>query len=190
MDTQALIAFIKKHPIGVGCAVLAMVLGALTFVRAGTVTELEDELMQLSSQGDRLKNNLKYSVGLDEDLAAVEAAIAEVERKTINPGALATNLQFFYRLEQELALSIIDLRQGVLVNTTQPREYLSVPYVVSVQGTYLQLIEFLHRLEQGERVVRFVSLNFSPTRGLAAQGGDPYNPIILLTLDLELLGRS
>ena len=33
MNPQVLIVFVKKHPIGVGCAVLALVLGALTIGR-------------------------------------------------------------------------------------------------------------------------------------------------------------
>ena len=185
MDLQTLVAFLKKHPIGVGCAVLA-----LAFYRGGDLTALETLLEERTSEGDRLKNNLRYSADLEEHLATMNQAVATIEAKAINPGALATNLQFFYRLEQDLELTIIDIRQGVLENEPQTGEYLSVPYIVSVQGTYLQLLDFLQKLEQGERLVQFVSANFSPGRGPAAQRADPYDPLMVLTLDLVLLGRS
>lgn len=190
MNTQALITFLKKHPVGVICALLAVVLGGLTFLRASHMTETEALLEERSALGGRLKNNLRYSADLDEHLAVVTEAVAIIDSKVINPGALATNLQFFYRLEEELAVMIVDLRQGQVEKTTAPKEFIAVPYVVSVQGTYLQVVEFLQRLNEGDRLIRFVGSNFSLTRGGAAQDADPYNPIILLTLDLELLGRS
>ncbi len=93
----------------------------------------------------------------------------EIESKVINPGALATNLQFFYRLEQALGLTIVDLQQEVVEKPKQPLEYLPVPYSISVQGTYTQRVDFMQNLEQGDRVVRYLSSNFSPARGLAAQ---------------------
>ncbi len=189
MDLQVLIAFIKKHPIGVGCAALALVMAGLTFYRGGDLTALETLLEERTAQGDRLKNNLRYSADLEEHLATMKQAVATIESKAINPGALATNLQFFYRLEQDLELTIIDIRQGVLDNE-QKGEFLAVPYIVSVQGTYLQLLEFLQKLEQGDRLVQFVSANFSPGRGPAAQRADPYDPLMVLTLDLILLGHS
>ena len=117
-------------------------------------------------------------------------AVVMIESKTINPGALATNLQFFYRLEQDLELTIIDIRQGALGTGPPNATYLAVPYIVSVQGTYLQLLDFLQKLEQGDRLVQFVSANFSPGRGPAAQRADPYDPLMVLTLDLILLGQS
>jgi hypothetical protein len=190
VNTQTLITFFKKHPIGVGCALLAVVLGVLTFLRSGHLTEVKALLEERSTLGGRLKNNLRYSADLDAHLAVVTEAIAEVETKVINPGALATNQQFFYRLEEELGITIVDLRQEVVRKSTQPKEFITVPYILSVQGTYVQLIELLQRLEEGDRLIRFVDANFSLARGAEAQGADPYNPLILLTLDLELLGRS
>ncbi len=190
MNLQGLILFVKKHPVGVGCAILAVVLGGLTFVRGGSVSELETMLQERTDQGDRLKNNLRYSAQLGEHLALVEQAVSTVERKAINPGALAINLQFFYRLEQELGLTLVDLRQGVVTESKEPREYLSVPYLVSVQGTYLQILDFVQRLEQGERIVQFATANISPARGLSAQRADPTDPLLVLTLDLVLLGKS
>lgn len=169
---------------------MAVVMAALTFVRAGNVTELQEVADERSTAGARLKNNLRYSAELDEHLAIVREAVEKVEAKVINPGALATNQQFFYRLEQELGLTLIDLRQSPVKDSPTPTEYASVPYIVSVRGTYLQIVKFLQRLEQGDRVIKFISTNFSPGRGTASQDADPYNPLIVLTLDLELLGRS
>lgn len=190
MNTQALIIFLKKHPVGVGCALLAVVMAVLTFVRGGNVTDLQALSEDRATAGSRLKNNLRYSAELDEHLAIVKEAVEKVETKVINPGALATNQQFFYRLEQELGITLVNLQQAAVDDSSTDSEYTPVPYVVSVRGTYLQIVNFLQRLEQGDRVIKFISTNFSPSRGAEAQDADPYNPPIVLTLDLELLGRS
>jgi len=190
MNLQGLVSFIKKHPIGVGCGVVAGILLVLTFMRAGDVSTLDAQLVELQDRSSRLKNNLRYSAELDEQLATVKEAIAVIENKAIVPGALATNLQFFYRLEQELGLTLVDIRQGIVVESREPTEYLTVPYTVSVEGTYRQILDFLQHLEQGGRIVQFGSANISPSRGQAAQQSDPTNPRLVLTLEIALLGHS
>ena len=190
MDLQGLIGFVRKHPIGVGCGAIALVMLVLTFTRSGSLDTLETELMERQDQSNRLKNNLRYSAGLDEQLAALQQAVAVVESKTINPGALATNLQFFYRLEQELGVTMVDLRQGVVLESNEQREYLTVPYTVSVEGTYLQILDFLQHLEEGGRIVKFETANISSSGSAEALQADPVDPRLVLTVDLALLGRS
>jgi Tfp pilus assembly protein PilO len=191
MNLQGLIVFVKKHPIGVGCAVVALVLLVLTFARGGSLDELETKLQDSQDQGARLKNNLRYSSQLEEHLATMEQAVAAVESKTINPAALATNLQFFYRLEQDLGLTLIDLNQGRVEEGEDSDEYIAVTYQVTVEGTYLQLLDFLQRLEEGGRLVKFVTLSLTLSRGTSIeQTTDPTDPRLVLSLDLALLGRS
>ncbi len=190
MDLSAIIAFVRKHPIGVGCGVLAFVLLVLTFTRRGSVATLESELVELQDRSSRLKNNLRYSADLEDHLATLNQAVEVLESKSINPGALATNLQFFYRLEQELGLTLVDIRQGIVAESREPREYLTVPYTISVEGTYMQILSLLQNLEEGGRIVQFVSANISPARGLESQRADPTDPLLVVTLDLALLGRS
>lgn len=190
MNAEGLISFVKKHPVGVGCGVVALIMLVLTFTRGGSVETLETQLIELQDQSSRLKNNLRYSVELDEQLATVRQAIEGIEAKAITPGALATNLQFFYRLEQELGFTMIDLRQGVVLESKEPTEYLVVPYTVAVEGTYLQVLQFLQRLEQGGRIVQFETANISLSRGTPGQRNDPTDPRLVISLEIALLGRS
>lgn len=191
MNLQAILSLLKKHPIGVGGVLLAVLLLGLTVVRMGTLGDLETQLLDTQDQADRLKNNLRYSTNLDEDLATMEQAVAAVEAKAINPSALATNLQFFYRLEQELELELIDLRQGVPVESQTKTTYQGIPYNVTVEGTYLQLLAFLQRLEDGDRIVKFVTINLSEARGVRGEAiVETTDPRLSLSLDITLLGRS
>ena len=189
MDAKDILTFVKKHPVGVGCVILAVVLSFGGYLRSSRMGELETELDDRVREGDRLKNNLRYASKLDEHLAAVNRAVDRVNKGAINPSALATNLQFFYRLESELGLKLVDLRQGTPERSKQATEYNAVPYTVAVEGTYRQLLLFVQRLETGSHYVKFLSSNLAPSRAATTGEADPTDPILILTLNLQLLGR-
>lgn len=190
LQTSTVVNFVKKHPIGVGCVVLAILLTVASSMRADSMGELETKVDELTREGERLQNNLRYGAKLDEHLATVKRATGLVRDRAINPGSLATNLQYFYRLESDLGLKLIDLRQGTPEKSKTKSEYVAVPYTVAVEGTYRQLIAFVRELESGSHYVRFLSSNLSPSRAADTVSGDPTNPTIVLSLNLQILGRS
>ncbi len=189
LQTQGLLTFVKKHPVGVGCVLLAAVLGVATSFRSGDLDDLRTELDEVSREGARLQNNLRYAARLDEHTATVQQAVASIDAHVIDPDALATNLQYFYRLESELQLKLLDLRQGTMEGPAKGASYGPVGYTVTVEGNYRQLLEFIRSLESGALYVRFLSANLSPNRApgqVAAGGGEPS---IVLSLTLQVLGR-
>lgn len=190
MDGTTILNFIKKNPIGVGSVALALLLGIGGYVRSGRMAELETELDDRTREGERFQNNLRYASRLDDHLAAVNHAVEVVEDRAINPAALATNLQFFYRLESEFGLKLVDLRQGTPERGKQPGAYVAVPYTVAVEGTYRQLLQLVQRLETGSHYVKFISSNLTPSRGGEGGGGDPYDPLLVMSLNLQLLGQQ
>lgn len=192
MDGQDIAVFVKKHPLGVVCAGIALLLFGATYVRSGSVGDLELRLEEVTREGEKLKNNLKYAARLEEHLLVVQRAVREIDERAINPGSLATNLQYFYRLDAELDnLRLIDLRQGTPEVSRTPTQYLAVPYTISVEGTYRGVLEFVRRLETGSRYVKFLSSNLAPSRTAEAEvGGESTDPLLVLSLNLHLLGRS
>ena len=176
-----------------GSILLALVLGVAGYVRADSMEELETELDEQVRQGERLQNNLRYAARLDEHLDTVNRAVESIHARAINPSALATNLQYFYRLESELGLKLIDLRQGTPERGKQATEFLAVPYTVAVEGTYRQLLQFIRRLETGSHYVKFLSSNLAPSRAIdpasSGSAADSTDPVLVLSLNLQLLGR-
>ncbi len=176
---QDLLAIAKKHPVSVGCALLAVGLAVGTYMRHAHVPVQEQLLAQRATEGERLKENLRNSTLLKEQHDALVAANAEINSRAVRVGNLATNLQYFYKIEADTGIRLVDLRQ--LTPAAQPGganapRYLRVPYALSVQGDFASVLTFVRRLENGSHFCRINSASIS--------GGND----VTLTLNLELLG--
>ena len=179
--------FLKKHPLSVGCALLSLLLIAAIVYRRdampSTVTDLEDKAVR----GERLKANITNSAQLTEQREALVKTNAAVSSRLVKASELAKNLQYFYRMEAETGTKYIELRQQASPTAVKPgNTYLSVPYTLTVEGSYLQLVTLLRRLENGKHFCRILNAT------LAGKGsGEPSAALDLLTLtmNLELLGQ-
>ena len=116
-------------------------------------------------------------------------ATKEVEQRLVRASQLAINLQYFYKMEAESGVKILDVRQNPLPAGPRPgprATYVGVPYSVSVQGTFTQTLSFLKRIENGRHFSRFLSVSYTKAGGTeAALTGELMN----LTINLELLGQ-
>ena len=192
---QDIAAAFKKHPIALTGAVVALIFGGATYYRHTAVPETESLLEQRSAESERLKNNIRYSALLDDQLIALKAANREIEGRTVRPAERATNYQYFYKLEADTGVKLLDLRQMELATaagTARPAKaapkptYTGVPYAVAVQGSYSEVLTFLRRLEGGLHFCRVLSASVSLSRseGETTSEAQP----VTLSLTLELLG--
>lgn len=186
MNTQDLIAFVRKNPVSVGCGVLAVLLGAAIYFRGSSLPGLQAQLAEKSAEGERLATNIKNAQQLSEQFAAVSAALAEIEPRIVRPGELARNLGYFYKLQADTGIELDDLRQ-LPSGAGKPKGkgvYAGVAFAVGVKGEYPAVLEFLRRLESGTYFCRILSLSFAPASGSLERGGPVH-----LTLSIELLGQ-
>ena len=183
---EQVIAFIKKNPIGIGCGALCLALAAVMYYRSDLVPASEAELEQQSAEAERLAGNLKNAAQLQEQLDAMIAAGKQVEARLVQPGDLAKNQQYFYKLEADTGTKI-DCHQGTLPAAKDRKTlYLSIPYTMTVQGDYAQILNLLRRLESGAHYCR--ELNATLTSG-GTGAGEGTDSALTLTLNLELLGQ-
>ncbi len=186
MTNQELVALIKKHPISVGCGALSLAFAVALYLRVDEIPGAEAELGLKAADGDRIALNIKYSTQLREHADAMAAAIKDVENRIVRPTQLGTNTQYFYKLEGETGVKIVDLRQTAA--TAAPAKgaknaYVAVPFSVSVQGSLPQILDFLRQLENGAHYCRVLTASFT---GAASNRNSP----LTLGLSLELLGKS
>lgn len=180
VTTEKLREIIQKHPISIGCGVVALVLLGIVYFRSGAATAYSTELEQKTAEASRLAMNLKNSTQLKEHLEAVVAAGKGIEGRMIKADDLTTNRQYFYRLESDTGIKLLDLRQSPSTKKDAKSTYTPTAFSVNVQGEYTQLLTFLRQLERGPRFCRVLSAscNSAPERG----------QLLVLSLSLELLG--
>lgn len=182
MTNEELFAFVRKNPIGIGCGLLAVVLGGAIYWRGDAVPESEAKLTEKSAESERFTANNKNATQLQEHYDAIAAANKIVDARLVRANQLAKILQYFYKLETDTGVKLTtDPRISAPAAKKDPKAaYIFVPCNLSVQGNLPQLLGFLRRLEGGTHYCRVMSVSLATSTDRNA----PLN----LSLSLELLG--
>jgi hypothetical protein len=100
----------------------------------------------------------------------------------IRASQLGLNQQYFYVLQRETGVKLLEFRQaGLTSNAKGPKTAFNpVQFTVAVNGTLAQVMDFLFRLESGAHYCRVNSAQL-----FTAAGG---RTAMTLQLSLELLG--
>ena len=183
MTTEQLVALLKKNPISFGCAALALVLGLVIYYRMDEGPEAMVLLEQKTAEGERLRANVINAAQLPEQLAAITEAREEIEKRLIG-GELARNQQYFYKLEAATGVKIVSISQAPVARAKPGAKstLTGIGFTVSFQGSYLTVLDFIRRLENGAHYCRVNSASFAGTSNNRA------GPLAV-SLSLELLGR-
>lgn len=184
MTNQQVVTFIKTQPVAIACGVLCVLLGIGIYIRGDNIPDAEAMLDQKSTLGQRINSNLTNAVSLPDQLTQLTAAREQIEARLVNPEEVAKNQQYFYKLEAETGTKLIELRQVSAGKKGPKVNYPPVAYSLSVRGTYVHVLEFLHRLEVGQRYCRI------NTAALTIQGPSEKDRAgeETLMLTFELLG--
>lgn len=184
MTSADLVALIKKHPIGFSCFLVCLICGVAIYLRYGNIAASQQDLEAKSAEVAKMTSNIRNSANLSEQVAEIQGYTKELESRLLKSSQLAVNLQYFYKLETENGVKLVDVRQNALPRNAKPSTYSGVPFSVSVQGTYSQVMNFLGRLQNGRHLCRINSANF--TKVAASEGA---GTLVNLSLNLELLGQ-
>ena len=183
MTSDELIATVKKQPIGFACGVICLACIALLYFRGSKIEERQAEYEAKSAEASMIVTNVLNSAKLPEQVAEIQALSKELDSRLIRGGQLAVNQQYFYKLEAETEVKMSDMRQNPLSRGAKaPTLYSAIPFTLSVQGSFSQLLVFLQRLETGPHFCRFTSVSFVKSAAAADFSS------MTLSLNLELLG--
>ena len=189
MNPEALKSLIKKFPVGTGAVIIILVmLGALVY-RHMAMTEIQELYDNTAAEGQKIASNITQAARLDEQLQALEEANKTIAGRLVNPLDLAINLQYFYKLEAETGVKLLDTHPVDSKGTAKAGAkglYTPVQYVVSLQGEYVRTLAFLRRLEHGAIFCRVISGNCGQGQSEQGKGGGD----TAMTLTVELLGKS
>jgi hypothetical protein len=186
MTGRDLLSLGRRHPFLLSCLALSLGLATTIYWRDGLVPEAEVELGRKTAEVDKHVANAANSAQLKDQLAALEAANREVDRRVVRAGQLGVNYQYFYKIVAESGVKPVDLRQIPVAPAaaTKPSKagFVPVAFTVVVQGDFRSVLHFMRLLESGARYGRVTGASLAQVAG--ERGG-----AILLTLNLELLGQ-
>lgn len=190
MTGADLLALIRKQPIAFACGLIIVACGIALFLRGETVASAQTLHDEKEKEFQKIDANVRNSAGLAEATAEMQEAGKQFDARLIRAPQLANNLQFFYRLENETGVKLIDVRQQPIPPPKPgvPRgAYSPIPFAVSVQGDYAQVHDFLRRVEAGPHFLRYNQVSLSK---LAATGDAraASSGAMSATINLELLG--
>jgi len=201
ISSEQHLAVVKKNPLIVACASVALLIGIGMYLRGGLGEKISAELEEKSLKGQRMTNNLKFSVRLDEQLAQMEGSREEMESRLVDVGQLAENLRYFYALESSTGTKLSDLRQMAGVPSFDAKKkagkpaYKPIGYAISLTGNYEEVVSFLQQLEAGKHFSRIITASMLPAAvdswsygGEERQSKGRLN-MLTVTLSLELLGQ-
>ena len=193
MKPDAIIAKIKQYPIASGAGVLAVVLAVLLYLLGPRVEALESELSDLESELQTIETNAAQAVGLDIQVETVQKALDDITGRLIDRNAKAVNLDYFYSLERETGLTIVDVSQSNPVASAKPNPgkpqlnlYEAIGFRVVIDGGFRQVLKFLYELERGAHFTRIDSFNLAESSG----GSPEAPPGVAATIELDMLGRK
>ncbi|MFT3868197.1 MAG: hypothetical protein QM715_06820 [Nibricoccus sp.] len=188
----------KKYPLGTVAALVLIVMLSLLFVRRSAMADLRVSLELNTEESQRHLANISHSNQLAEHVQALENANRTIASRLVDPQNLAINLEYFYKLERETGVKLLDTRPALASSVlgkaapTMKGGYKPVQYTVSLQGSYTRALTFLRRLEQGSYYCRVVTANCNPAQEEtnAAAGDKKTAPEIILSLTVEILGKA
>lgn len=182
MTSADLVSLVKKQPVGFACGVVSLILAGFLYYRGGVVGEKQTEYETKSAEAAKIVANVAASRDLPEQVKEIQALTKELEGRLVSAGQLAINQQYFYKLELESEVKLLEVRQNALPKKGAAT-YSGVSFNVTVQGPFKKIMTFLNRLENGRHLCRFTGAAFGKSRG----GSTPDE--MTLALNLELLGQ-
>lgn len=193
MNLETLKTTIKKYPVGSSAIVVGLIMLVALVVRYFDVATLQETHDKTAAEGQRLATNISHASQLTDQTKVLEAANAVIASRLVNPSDLAINLQYFYKLEAETGVKLLDTRP---VDTRTNAKaggkglYTPVQYVVSLQGGYGRVLAFLRKLEHGTYFCRVISSSLSQAQAEQDKSGGERSAEMVVSLTVELLGKS
>lgn len=186
MTGADLTALFKKHPIACVAGLVCVACGVAMYFRSGALGEAQARFEEKDGEAKKIAANVRSAAGLAEQTEEMKEAGRQFESRLVRAGQLASNLQFFYRLEAETGVKLLDVRQNPIPapRAGGPRPtYAPVPFGMSVQGTYPQVLAFIRRIESGPHFARFTNVTF--TKSTAEKD---VTDLMNVSIAVELLG--
>jgi len=190
MNVTEVVSKLKQYPIPVvGCVVILLAAGVL-FMRKPKVDDLAYQVEEKVDVLEKVQRNTERAIGLEEDVEIIEAYRDEINDRLMVEEEVATNYAYFYNLERQTGIRIVNINQKAsLDKASKPPQipatnsYSVIPYTLAIQGSFAQVLDFVHRLERGKYLLRIDKFNTTTQTTEAAS-------VIVASMDIFILGEK
>jgi hypothetical protein len=157
----------RKFTVPTIAVILAISSLIVYYFRSDLSVESNAKFEQSTAQLKRLRDNISAASQLDDQLSVLENANKRLGKTAMRLTELAKNTQIFYNLEKEIGFKLVDVSQLVksAPNKSSNDIYIVIPFDVTVEGDFKQIMMFLKRLEYAEQVTRIKTASISPAQG-------------------------
>lgn len=176
INAQSIAAGVKKYPVLVVCGIVGIALLVVLYLRSDLLSAQQAELDKYAAEGSRYQANIANATQLQEQLNFLVQANEAVKARTLSAESLAQNLQYFYRLESEVGVKT-EVRSGIRTATPKSATYVSLNYIVNLQGDLKQLLTYVRHMERGAYFSRINAASVTKN-----------DSVISLNLNIDLLG--
>lgn len=174
----------QKYPVAAICVGLSvLVLGAYGY-RFTELDSREQTLADLKIETDGLQKNVSNATELESHLKQLKDGITKLEGRSLKELALATNLQYFLRLEEQTGVKVVVTQgsESAKARAARKTTFFPISFSVAADATWPQLLGVLRALETGPIEYRPTGMRVLATEGSATP------PKVSLDLSLDLLG--
>lgn len=164
LDSKAVVDYCKRNTLLSACLGLIFLLLVILYFRFDEFARVEANLAERSAILKKLKANVSNSAQIDAHLRDLTAVNQGIASSALRVGDLAQNLKLFYELESSTGVKLIDVRPtGVppAPKGAAPKSYVPIPFALTIQGDYAQLMNFLRQLESGRELCRINQANIT-----------------------------
>ncbi|NDV62580.1 hypothetical protein G0Q06_08965 [Puniceicoccales bacterium CK1056] len=162
----------SEYPVIFVCGVITPLALVLLFMRAPKLEQYETELSDLEREWEQILTNTERSNGLEEDIAALESGLEDIESRLMRVENVAINYEFFYDLEEETGVTLNQFSQGVASDGSEipmglekMKHFSVIPYDLTIAGSMDQLLGFMDVLNRQNYIVRLDMLRLFPSIG-------------------------
>ncbi len=191
MNVDAILTKLKRYPVAVGCAVLAVVLIGVLYLRSSRIPALEEERIQKDGEWKAIGENRLSAVDLKTHLEQLNVITEKIDERLMSADSKAINYQYFYKLEKSSGVRIGDLNQrgsispGGQKGVVELDLFQPIVFTVTAEGTFKQILAFLYEIQHGNY---FTIIKEFTCSGIDADDEEEVQDLLNLAVTLQVLG--
>lgn len=179
---QQFLAAARRYPVAVISIILLVLLGVGDYFLWQRRDELGETYERTRQKGETMLLSLNGHARIVAQSATTGEALARIDQNLITESDLAGNMDYFYQIEKATKVRLTNLSQMSSQRAGDEEVYRAIPFSLRLNGSYPQVLAFLHELETGPRLLRVKNYHFTQIDPAIVDG-------LSLDLTVEVLGR-